>query len=75
MSEAKSRRLPVDDLSNVEFETSEDVEVIPNFNNMGLRDELLRGIFAYGTYMKPNLFFITTLLFFRFSLDLFHKLV
>ena len=37
-----------EDLSNVEFETSEDVEVIPTFDNMGLRDELLRGIYAYG---------------------------
>lgn len=39
-----------EDLSNVEFETSEDVEVIPTFDNMGLRDELLRGIYAYGMF-------------------------
>lgn len=46
----KSRRVAqTEDLSNVEFETSEDVEVIPTFDNMGLRDELLRGIYAYGT--------------------------
>lgn len=45
----KSRRVAqTEDLSNVEFETSEDVEVIPTFDNMGLRDELLRGIYAYG---------------------------
>lgn len=37
-----------EDLSNVEFETSEDVEVIPTFDQMGLREELLRGIYAYG---------------------------
>lgn len=37
-----------EDLSNVEFETSEDVEVIPTFDSMGLREELLRGIYAYG---------------------------
>lgn len=38
----------VEDLSNVEFETSEGVEVIDKFKNMGLREELMRGIFAYG---------------------------
>lgn len=49
MAEVKSRRVAqTEDLSNVEFETSEDVEVIPTFDNMGLRDELLRGIYAYG---------------------------
>lgn len=40
-----------EDLSNVEFETSEDVEVVPTFNSMGLREELLRAIYAYG---KPK---------------------
>lgn len=30
------------------FETSKGVEVIPTFDNMGLRDDLLRGIYAYG---------------------------
>lgn len=42
----------IEDLSNVEFETSEDVEVVPTFNSMSLREELLRGIYAYG--MKNN---------------------
>lgn len=39
-----------EDLSNVEFETSEEVEVVDKFKNMGLREELMRGIFAYGKY-------------------------
>lgn len=39
-----------EDLTNVEFETSEDVEVLPTFNTMGLREELLRGIYAYGKF-------------------------
>lgn len=39
-----------EDLSNVEFETSEDVEVLPTFNSMGLREELLRGVYAYGRF-------------------------
>ena len=42
------QQLP-DDLSNVEFETSEDVEVIPSFDSLALREDLLRGIYAYGT--------------------------
>lgn len=37
-----------EDLSNVEFETSEDVEVVPTFQSMKLREELLRGVYAYG---------------------------
>jgi len=37
-----------DDLKNIEFETSEDVEVTPTFDAMGLREELIRGIYAYG---------------------------
>lgn len=45
-----------EDLSNVEFETSEDVEVVPTFNSMGLREELLRAIYAYGKclYVKQK---------------------
>ena len=50
--ETKSRRVTQqeqpDDLTNIEFETSEDVKVIPTFDNMGLREDLLRGIYAYG---------------------------
>lgn len=42
------RKKPEQDLSNVEFETSEDVEVVPTFQSMKLREELLRGIYAYG---------------------------
>lgn len=32
----------------VEFETSEGVEVIPTFDSLGLRDDLIRGVYAYG---------------------------
>lgn len=45
---ASTSRKPDQDLSNVEFETSEDVEVVPTFQSMKLREELLRGIYAYG---------------------------
>ena len=48
---AQSRRVQEipDDLKNVEFETSEDVDITPTFDAMGLREDLLRGIYAYGT--------------------------
>ena len=37
-----------EELKKVEFETSEDVEVIPTFDSLKLKEELLRGIYAYG---------------------------
>ena len=45
-----SRRVQTiaEDLKNIEFETSEDVEITPTFDGMGLREDLLRGIYAYG---------------------------
>ena len=42
MAAKTARRAVEDDLTNVEFETSEDVEVIPTFDSMGLREDLLR---------------------------------
>lgn len=36
-----------------EFESSKDVEVIQSFDAMGLKDELLRGIYAFG-FEKPS---------------------
>lgn len=58
MTETRVRRVITEDLSNVEFETSEDVEVISTFDTMGLREELLRGIYAYGTYKRKDVLFI-----------------
>ena len=45
---ASSSKSKEEDLSNVEFETSEEVEVIATFDQMNLREDLLRGIYAYG---------------------------
>merc|ERR1711920_1086187 len=42
-----------EDLSQVEFETSEDVEVIQSFDQLKLREDLVRGIYAYG-FEKPT---------------------
>uniref|UniRef100_A0A915DPL0 RNA helicase n=1 Tax=Ditylenchus dipsaci TaxID=166011 RepID=A0A915DPL0_9BILA len=43
----------IEDMSNVEFETSEDVDVVPTFDRMGLKADLLRGIYSYG-FEKPS---------------------
>lgn len=49
MSTAKKANPSIpSDLSNVEFETSEDVLVIPDFDAMYLNEDLLRGIYSYG---------------------------
>lgn len=42
-----------EDLSQVEFETSDDVEVVSTFDKLKLREDLLRGIYAYG-FEKPT---------------------
>jgi len=42
-----------EDLSQVEFETSEGVEVTPTFDQMRLSEDLLRGVYAYG-FEKPT---------------------
>lgn len=52
-----NRKIISEDLSNVEFDTSEDVEVIPTFDSMGLRDELLRGIYTYGNIILIVMYF------------------
>ena len=41
------------ELEQLEFETSEDVKVLPTFDKMKLKDELLRGIYGYG-FEKPS---------------------
>lgn len=50
MSTRTVRQNPDEQLKNIEFETSEEVDVIPSFESMGLRDDLLRGIYAYGLW-------------------------
>lgn len=40
-----------DDDATMVFETSKEVNVVPTFDQMNIRDDLLRGIYAYGTYL------------------------
>lgn len=47
-AQVRKRLLKEEDMTKVEFETSEEVDVTPTFDTMGLREDLLRGIYAYG---------------------------
>lgn len=47
------RKVKLEELDQVEFETSEDVQVLPSFDRMKLKEELLRGIYGYG-FEKPS---------------------
>lgn len=47
-TQGRKRLLREEDMTKVEFETSEEVDVTPTFDTMGLREDLLRGIYAYG---------------------------
>ena len=49
----RGRDADMEALHNVEFETSEDVDVVKSFEKMGLREDLLRGIYAYGKNICP----------------------
>jgi len=35
------------------IEASEDLEVVKSFDDLGLREELVRGVYAYG-FSKPS---------------------
>lgn len=37
-----------EDQTKIDFETSEEVDVVPTFDQLKLREELLRGVYAYG---------------------------
>ncbi|GJM87518.1 hypothetical protein PR202_ga03481 [Eleusine coracana subsp. coracana] len=43
----------MDDDENLTFETSPGVEVVTSFDQMGIKDDLLRGIYGYG-FEKPS---------------------
>ena len=52
MAAASARRMR-DDLSEKDISLSEKVKVCTKFDQMNLREDLLRGIFAYG-FEKPS---------------------
>jgi ATP-dependent RNA helicase len=48
-----TRKVQIDEMEQVEFETSENVLIKPTFDSMKLKEELLRGIYGYG-FEKPS---------------------
>lgn len=57
---SRKRLLREEDMTKVEFETSEEVDVTPTFDTMGLREDLLRGIYAYGeSRLQPGVLWVT----------------
>jgi len=49
----KNRSNIREDDDTLEFETSQEIKLYPSFDSMGLREELTRGIYAYG-FEKPS---------------------
>ena len=45
----RERRVISEDDAKIVFETSEEVSVTSTFDSMKIREDLLRGIYAYGT--------------------------
>lgn len=46
----------------LEFESSEDIEVNPTFDSMGLREDLLRGIYAFSMLLRIALMLLPSYL-------------
>lgn len=53
MSSSSSSKFDYSKDAEAVFETSKDVSVVSTFETMGLREDLLRGIYAYG-FEKPS---------------------
>lgn len=43
----------IEDDTEMIIESSEDLEVVKSFDDLGLREELVRGIYSYG-FNKPS---------------------
>ena len=55
MTDARdSRQVLVEDNETTSFETTPGVEVLSTFDGMGLRQDLMRGIYAYGTLLSVH---------------------
>jgi ATP-dependent RNA helicase len=58
-SSKTTKQVPVEETKSLKedadmvIESSEDLEVVKSFDDIGLREELLRGIYAYG-FNKPS---------------------
>ena len=50
MGDRPDRQVLLDDGDGTAFETSPGVEVLGAFDGMGIRQDLMRGIYAYGSW-------------------------
>lgn len=53
-SDGRTKRYMFEEANNIEFETSEEVVPITSFDKMGLKEDLLRGIYHYGKSYKTT---------------------
>ena len=52
MLRLRVRPADYDEDSKMTIETSADVAVVPTFDAMGLKEDLLRGIYSYGPFSR-----------------------
>jgi ATP-dependent RNA helicase len=53
MGEGKETSMDFDKDENINFETTKGVTVVSTFDSMGIREDLLRGLYSYG-FEKPS---------------------
>jgi len=51
--ESENKGIKLDDDTKFLFETSEDIHIYSSFDSMKLKEELVRGIYAFG-FSKPS---------------------
>lgn len=39
--------------ARIKFDINESVQVMPTFDSLGLKEDLLRGIYSYGILIRP----------------------
>jgi hypothetical protein len=47
-ADSRKERVDYDEKESMEITTSDDVEIFTSFDSLGLKEDLLRGIYAYG---------------------------
>ena len=46
----RKERVDFDEKESIEITTTDDIEIFTSFDSLGLKEDLLRGIYAYGTF-------------------------
>lgn len=53
-ADSRKERVDYDEKESMEITTSDDVEIFTSFDSLGLKEDLLRGIYAYGMSFTIN---------------------